>query len=115
MHSSFSALRNELPMNCRKTFKDISLSSDAEAEIERVQQLWRQCRTRFGAQGEWLFGSYSIADAMFAPIALRFSGYSIALEGIEAAYVQSVLNQPCIIDWIAAAKKEKEVIEEDEI
>ena len=115
MHSSFFALRNELPMNCRKIFTDISLSFEAEREIERVRILWRQCRTRFGAEGEWLFGQYSIADAMFAPVALRFSGYNIALEGVEADYVQSVLNQVCIIDWIDAGKREKEVIVEDEI
>lgn len=115
MHSSFFALRNELPMNCRKTFKNVSLSSDAEREIVRVRKLWRQCRARFGAEGEWLFGQYSIADAMFAPVALRFAGYSIALEGVEADYLQSVLNQACIVDWIEAGKKEKEVIAEDEI
>jgi len=115
MHASFSAVRQELPMNCRKQFKNIKLSADAEREIERIKQLWRQSRSRFGAQGEWLFGDYSIADAMFAPVALRFAGYGISLHGSEADYVSSVLNQPCIIDWIAAGKKEKEVIEEDEI
>lgn len=115
MHSSFSNVRSELPMNCRKTFKDIKLSADAEHEVERIKTLWRYCRREFGADGEWLFGKYSIADAMYAPIALRFTGYSIPLDGVEADYVQSVLNQPCITEWIEAGKQEKEVIKEDEL
>jgi glutathione S-transferase len=115
MHSSFFNLRNELPMNCRKQFKNIKLSSEAEREIERVKALWRQCRTKFGVDGEWLFGEYSIADAMFAPVALRFDGYSIPLNGVEEAYVNSVLQQPSIIEWIEAGKAEIEVIEQDEI
>jgi glutathione S-transferase len=115
MHSSFPNIRNALPMNCRKRFQNISLSAQTENEIERIKLLWRQCRTNFGQGGEWLFGNYSIADAMFAPIALRFHGYDIPLDGIEQAYVQSVLSQPCIKDWIAAAVLEKEIIAEDEI
>ncbi|WP_455208382.1 glutathione S-transferase family protein [Kaarinaea lacus] len=115
MHSSFFNVRNELPMNCRKKFQNINLSTAAEREIKRIKALWRQCRTQYGAQGEWLFGEYSIADAMFAPVALRFHGYSIPLDGVEAEYVHSVLKQPSIIEWIEAGRLEKEVIEEDEI
>lgn len=114
MHSSFMNVRNELPMNCRKTFNDIKLSADAEHEIDRIKTLWRDCRHKFGTDGEWMFGEYSIADAMYAPIALRFKGYNIPLTGIEDDYVQSVLTQPCIIEWIEAAKLEKEIIEEYE-
>ena len=115
MHSSFYHLRNELPMNCRKKFQNIKLSPVAERDIERIKTLWRQCRTQFGGEGEWLFGKYSIADAMFAPIALRFEGYCIHLGEVEHAYVQSVLKQPSILEWIESGKVEKEVIEQDEI
>ena len=115
MHSSFVNVRSELPMNCRKKFQNIKLSLETEREIERIKTLWRNCRTQFEDEGEWLFGKYSIADAMFAPIALRFEGYSIPLGGVEEAYVKSVLKQPCIIEWIEAGKVEIEVIEEDEI
>ena len=115
MHSSFANVRNELPMNCRKKFDNIKLSAEAEREIERIKTLWRKCRTLFGDEGEWLFGGYSIADAMFAPIALRFEGYSIPLGVVEEGYVQSVLKQPSITEWIEAGKVEKEIIEEDEI
>lgn len=115
MHSSFVNVRSEMPMNCRKTFRNITLSSVAKREVERIKSLWRQCRTEFGANGEWLFGDYSIADAMFAPVALRFAGYSIPLDGLEQAYVNSVLHQPAIIEWMAAGREETEVIGEDEI
>ena len=115
MHSSFVNVRSELPMNCRKKYKNIKLSSEAQREIERITKLWRNCRTQFGDEGEWLFGKYSIADAMFAPIALRFEGYGIALSGVEHAYVQSVLKQPSIIEWIEVGKVEKEIIDEFEI
>jgi len=110
MHSSFMNLRNEMPMNCRKKFKHIELSSGALSDINRVKLLWRQCRTQFGQEGEWLFGRYSIADAMFAPIALRFDGYNISLGDIENTYVRSVLGQADIQEWIASGVAEKEII-----
>lgn len=115
MHSSYFNMRSELPMNCRKSFRNIKLSPAAKREIDRIKSLWRQCRTEFGANGEWLFGDYSIADAMFAPVALRFAGYNIPLDSMEQAYVNSVLQQAYIIEWIEAGKAEKEIIEEDEI
>lgn len=115
MHSSFTHMRSELPMNCRKRFDNIQLSSTAQHEVERIKSLWRHCRQQFGSEGEWLFGQYSIADAMFSPVALRFYGYNIKLGGVEADYVNSVLNQPCITEWIESAKIEKEIIKEDEI
>jgi glutathione S-transferase len=115
MHSSYFNVRNELPMNCRKKFMNIKLSEGAEREVARIKGLWGKCRTEYGKNGEWLFGEYSIADAMFAPIALRFSGYDIPLAGVEADYVKSVLNHPGIVEWMEAGKLETEVIEADEI
>ena len=115
MHSSYSNVRNELPMNCRKKFENIELSQEAEREVERIKNLWRKCRSEYGTNGEWLFGDYTIADAMFAPIALRFDGYNISLGDVEQNYVNSVLRQSAIVDWVEAGKLETEVIEADEI
>lgn len=114
MHSSYANVRSELPMNCRKRFRNVRLTEQAQQQIDRIQSLWQQCRSEFGGNGQWLFGDYSIADAMFAPVALRFAGYSIALDDNAQAYVQTVLNQPAIIEWMTAGKSEKEVIAEDE-
>jgi len=115
MHSSFSNVRNEMPMNCRKKFENVHLSGAAEREAGRIKELWRRCRTEFGGNGEWLFGDFSIADAMYAPVALRFSGYSIPLSGIESEYVQSVLKHPGIVEWMEAGRQETEVIAVNEI
>jgi glutathione S-transferase len=115
MHSSFANLRNELPMNCRKKFSNITLSNDTQREIERVKQIWRTCRVEFAADGDWLFGDFSVADAMYAPVALRLEGYGIPLAEIEASYVQRVLSHPGIVEWIESGKQEKEVIEMNEI
>lgn len=115
MHSSFASLRNALPMNCRKTFPGFVLSPDVRRDIERITQLWRFCRCRYGQDGEWLFGEFSIADAMFAPVVLRFVGYDVVLEEVETDYVQSVVRLPAMKEWIDAGRAEKEVIEMDEI
>lgn len=115
MHSSFLNVRNDLPMNCRKSFKNFQPSQQVEAEIQRIKSIWKQCRTQYGDGGKWLFGSYSIADAMFAPIVLRFNTYNIELAGIEKEYSQTVLNQKNVIEWIETGKKEKEIIASDEI
>ena len=115
MHSSFAHLRDALPMNCRKRFSGIALSDDALREIERVKAIWRRCRNEFGATGDWLFGGFSIADAMYAPVALRFDGYAIPLAGVEKAYVDRMLAHPAIAEWMAAGSAETEIIEMDEI
>ena len=115
MHSSYVNLRNELPMNCRKKFSNIKLSGMALNDVERVTSIWRDCRREYGRAGKWLFGEFSAADAMFAPVALRFSGYSIDLGKVEQDYVDCVLEHPAIVEWIASGVAETEVIAEDEI
>jgi glutathione S-transferase len=115
MHSSYFHVRNELPMNCRKKFNSITLSNEASREIERICWLWRMCRNSHKDGGEWLFGEFTIADAMFAPIAIRFNGYGIPLSGIEEIYMKSILNHPNIIEWIDASKLETEVIQSVEL
>lgn len=115
MHSSYPNMRNELPMNCRKRLDHIDLSAATAREIDRIKSLWRKCRREYGNRGEWLFGEFSIADAMFAPVALRFYGYGIPLADVEKRYVASVLNHPGMIEWIEAGKLEKEVIAANEI
>ena len=115
MHSSFSHVRNEFPMNCRKQFTQIQPTAGAQREIQRISELWSYCRNQSSNTGPWLFGGFSIADAMFAPIALRFAGYHIALSDSAQSYVETILNHPAIQQWIEAGKQEKEVIGDDEI
>ena len=115
MHSSYGALRGELPMNCRRTFSGIEFSPTAVKEISRVQELWRHCREHFGQSGPWLFGHYTVADAMFAPVAIRFAGYGIEPQGAAGGYLDTVMADPHLQQWMAAGAAEKEVIVEDEI
>jgi glutathione S-transferase len=115
MHSSFSALREALPMNCRKLFPNYAISTEVQADVERVCALWRHCITEYGSEGQWLFGEYSIADAMFAPVVLRFKGYDVKVGEVEQAYMQTVLQQSAMAEWIADGCAEQEVIAADEV
>lgn len=115
MHSSFIQVRTEMPMNCRRTISPIGLSEKAQQEVERIKWLWTQSRTKYGDLGEWLFGDYSIADAMFAPVVMRFVSYAVPLTGQVQEYIQTVLKQPGIIEWMEAARSEKEIIQESEL
>jgi len=115
MHSSFTDLRNELPMNCRKKFRHFKLSAGVQNDIQRIKDIWQKCKTEYGSGGDWLFGEYSIADAMFAPVVLRFDGYDVPLNAMEKAYVECVIQHPNMQQWIAAGKQEKEIIEIDEV
>ena len=112
MHSSFSALRHELPMNCRFPRSGVTPSADARADIERIVRLWQDSLSRSG--GPWLFGSFSAADAMYAPVVIRFAAYGVSLSGAAAHYVDTVLADPPMQDWIAAGRAETESLPEME-
>ena len=106
MHSGFSALRMELPMNCRKRVQNHPTSADAQRDIARVKAIWRQMRERFGAGGAFLFGALGIADAMYAPVVLRFVSYGFALDPAERAYADAILALPAMREWLAATVNE---------
>lgn len=114
MHAGFAALRAQMPFNCRAR-KRLTLDAAAVQDIARVQALWRDCRGRFGAGGPWLFGAFSPADAMFAPVALRFATYGTPLDDTARTYVATVESHPAVQRWIAAARLEREVIPGNEV
>ena len=113
MHSSFVALRAELPMNCRVRRK-VDLSQAALADVAHIDAIWRRCRQQYGRTGPWLFGQFSIADCFYAPVALRFSTYGIPLSKESQSYMDAVLDHPCIIDWVKAACAETEIVKQGE-
>jgi glutathione S-transferase len=115
MHSSFAALRRALPMNCRKRFPGFPISGEVGRDIERVQSLWARCYQGHGRTQDWLLGEFSIADAMYAPVALRFHGYDVKLSEPAQAYVKKVLGHPAVGAWMDAAARETEVIVEEEV
>jgi len=106
MHSGFQALRNALPMNIRKRASQFEVPADAKADVARISQLWRDCRARFGAGGAFLFGEFSIADAMYAPVALRFQSYGVEVGDVERRYMDALIELPALREWIAAAQAE---------
>ncbi|WP_299141217.1 glutathione S-transferase family protein [uncultured Vibrio sp.] len=111
MHSGFFNIRNELPMNCR-TKRKLALSDGVLKDIARIDAIWSAQMEQY-PEG-WLFGEWSIADAMFAPVALRVETYGIQLSEKAKQYQQRVLNSPSIQKWLAEASLETDVVEEDE-
>lgn len=107
MHAGFQALRKEMPMNCRRKPSAIEYSQDARTDIDRIQDIWRGCRKAFGASGPFLFGSFSIADAMYAPVVSRLDVYDVAVDGDSRAYMDAVIESPAFQDWLEDALRER--------
>jgi glutathione S-transferase len=111
MHSGFVALRNECGMNLHRPVKAIALSDDARANIARVQQIWTECRERYGKAGPFLFGAFSGADAMYAPVVHRFLTYAIEIVPEAKAYMETMTALPAFQEWTRAGLAETLVIE----
>jgi glutathione S-transferase len=105
MHAGFAAIRAQLPMNCR-ALKTVEFSPEVAAECQRIKMLWTQARRRFVQQGDYLFGRFSLADCMFAPMVLRFHTYAVPLGPEAAAYRDFLLENPSLRRWCAAARAE---------
>jgi glutathione S-transferase len=108
MHSSFMCIRNTLPMNCRKKIVYTSITPELQDDIERICQIWQECLSN--SEGPFLFGQFSIADAMYTPIVLRFNSYGIKVGELQTQYIQTILALDSLQDWITAGLEEKEVI-----
>ena len=114
MHAGFPALRAACPMNARARNRRVPMTPELERDVERVTAIWDACRRRPRAAGPWLFGAYSAADAMYAPVALRFLTYGLPAAGAAADYLQTVLADAELRRWIADAETEGVVIPSDE-
>ncbi len=118
MHSGFFNIRSYMPMNCRARHRIIDLADDLADEIQRVQAIWQQCqgyKVKNNLQGAWLLGEFTIVDAMYIPLALRFNSYSIECNSHAKAYIQHVLSDTDMKIWFAAAEEEKQVIDIAEV
>jgi len=114
MHSGFAALREALPMNCRATQRRVRLGGPVRQDITRIGELWRDARLS-SASRTWLLGDWSIADAMYAPVVLRFRAYAVELSAEARAYVDHALADPDLQAWIATAERERWIIEHEEV
>jgi len=110
MHSGFVAVRSQMPMDLRNTYASPEPDAALGAEIRRIDDIWQDCRARFGAGGPFLFGTFTIADCMFAPVVGRFAGYQIDVSETSAVYMKAVLATPEMVEWTEAAKSEPWVI-----
>jgi len=114
MHSGFAALRNECGMNLHRPVGAVKLSADARADIARIQEIWTECRARFGASGPFLFGAFGAADAMFAPVVHRFRTYAIGVTLEVRRYMDTMMALPAFQEWTSAGLAETLVIDKFE-
>ncbi|MCC5882787.1 MAG: glutathione S-transferase family protein [Halomonas sp.] len=115
MHAGFVELRTRMPMNCRASGRRVEITETLAAEIERIDRIWAQCQERYEGRGPWLFGEFSIADCMFAPVAFRFASYGVKVSPRATAYQQTLLGAEPMQEWAEQAKAEPEVIESAEV
>ena len=110
MHSGFMNLRNLMPMNCRKRFPGKGHTPEVLQDIARIIGIWQDCRARHAASGPFLFGHFTIADAMYAPVVLRFRTYAVGLPAESQAYADAILALPAMQEWLAVAAAEGQTL-----
>ena len=114
MHAGFSWLRECMPMNCRAMGRKVPIPDELGEDLDRIIAIWAECHKHYGDRGGWLFGTFSVADAMYAPVVLRLRTYGINLPESAGYYPHRLLESEAMQDWLAAAECEIEVIEQDE-
>jgi glutathione S-transferase len=107
MHSSFGALREACPMNIRAHYPGYLKTQAVRRDITRISTMWQACLDRFGGHGPFLFGDFSLVDAFFAPVVMRFATYDVELPPPLATYMGAVHAQPFVKDWCARASVER--------
>jgi glutathione S-transferase len=110
MHAGFQTLRQNMPMNVRKSYPGRGRAPGIENDFARIFDIWRDARARFGAGGPFLFGAFSNADAMYAPVVARFKTYGVDLDPVCQAYSDAILAHPAAVQWYAEAAAEPWVI-----
>jgi glutathione S-transferase len=115
MHGGFIPMRRHLPMNMWRPVLRRELPDDVLANVRRIEQIWTDCRTRFGQDGPFLFGAFGAADAMYAPVVSRFHTYAVDVGRVAREYMASVMGLPAWAEWHAAALKEPWILPEDEV
>jgi glutathione S-transferase len=115
MHAGFVPLRSQLPMNTWRPVKHHALDDAASANVVRIDAMWTDCRARFGGGGPFLFGAFSAADAMYAPVVWRFHTYAVEVGAVARAYMQAIMALPAWDEWRLAARQEPWVLSHDEL
>ena len=111
MHGSFSALRSSMPMDIRASQPGAGRTMQTQADIGRISEIWEECLSKYGAH-QFLFGDFSIADAYYAPVVMRFRSYGVYLAPALQAYMERVMAHPAVARWMEEATAETEVLPE---
>ena len=106
MHSGFQALREACPFNARARNRKVPMTPELDADVRRIDEMWADCRRLYGRAGRWLFGHYSIADAMYASVVLRFNTYGAKLSPPAREYLDTALADSPLIAWMRAAESD---------
>ena len=114
MHSGFQALRGKMPMNIKGRHPGKGMTPESKRDIDRVVAIWTECRERFGGAGNFLFGRFSIPDAFYAPVVMRFRTYAVPLPPVAKAYCEAVEALSAVREWMDAARRETDFVAEDE-
>ena len=115
MHAGFDALRAACPMNARAAGRRVPMTQPLARDLARIDAIWSGCRRDHGELGPWLFGAFSVADAMFAPVALRAATYGLPLSGLASRYLDTVLADGYLREWLEASARETQVIPHEEV
>ncbi len=115
MHAGFFYLRTNMLCNVRGRYPGKGMTPDSKKDIDRILEIWTTCRNKFKNQGSYLFGHFTVADAMFMPIVTRFRTYGVVLKGIALNYAETMLGLKAFKEWEDAAIKEPWVIKKSEI
>ena len=115
MHAGFVPLRRHLPMNMWRPVIRRDLTPEVQVDVRRIEAMWTDCRTRFGAGGAFLFGGFGAADAMYAPVVSRFHTYGVEVGPAARAYMEAVMALPAWHEWRTAARAEPWVLPADEV
>lgn len=109
MHSGFAAMRSAWSLRAAERGLDVPLDATARADVARIEAIWSDCRAQCRQEGSWLYGRhYGIADAMYAPVVLRFNTYGASLSATARAYFDHAMSDPHLLEWIAGARRELE-------
>jgi len=114
MHAGFRSLRGAMPMNIRASLPGKGMSPAVQQDIDRVVEIWESCRARYGQGGELLFGQFTIADAYYAPVVMRFLTYAVTLPPTAQRYAEAVLALSAVREWMAQGRRETEFVRADE-
>jgi len=115
MHCGFAALRRAAPMNLWRPVEPLAIPPDAQADVDHIAASWRRAREQFGKGGDFLFGEFGGADAMYAPVATRIRTYDLKVDAVAAAYVDAIHEHPAFKAWKAAALLETDTLAADEV